>query len=72
MCAPAGLKEVVVTRKAGEAIIRGAHVYAPGVLAMSKGVAKGDMVAVSIARELRGANVTLPNLAQACSENEIR
>jgi len=44
-----------VTRKAGEAIIRGAHVYAPGVLAMSKGIAKGDLVAVSIARELRGA-----------------
>ena len=43
-----------MTRKAGEAIIRGAHVYAPGVLAMSKGTAKGDIVAVSIARELRG------------------
>eukprot|EP00892_Ulva_mutabilis_P010498 jgi/Ulvmu1/7820/UM004_0049.1 len=50
------LREVVVTRKAGEAVIRGAHVYAPGVLAMSKGTAKGDLVAVSIARELRGTN----------------
>lgn len=46
---------MVVTRKAGEAIMRGAHVYAPGVLAASQGLTAGDTVAVSIARELPGA-----------------
>ena len=51
----AGLKEVVVTRKAGEAVLRGAHVFAPGVLAVSKGLAAGEQVAVSVAREMPGA-----------------
>lgn len=50
----AGLKEVVVTRKAGEAVLRGAPVFAPGVLAMSKHLVEGDTVAVSIAREIPG------------------
>ena len=51
----AGLKEVVVTRKAGEAVLRGAEVYVPGVLAVTQGVVAGDPVAVSIAREVPGA-----------------
>lgn len=50
----AGLKEVVVTRKTGEAVLRGAPVFAPGVLAMSKPLEQGDTVAVSIAREVPG------------------
>jgi hypothetical protein len=54
--ASAGLKEVVVTRKAGEAVLRGAPVFAPGVLAISKHTAPGDSVAVSIAREVPGAH----------------
>lgn len=43
-----------MTRKAGEAMLRGAHAYAPGVLATSWGLSAGDTVAVSIARELLG------------------
>lgn len=45
-----------MTRKAGEAVLRGAHAFAPGVLAVSKGLAEGDAVAVSIAREMPGAH----------------
>jgi predicted ribosome-associated RNA-binding protein Tma20 len=54
ICTYVGLKEVVVTRKAGEAVLRGAPVFAPGVLAMSKHLVEGDTVAVSIAREVPG------------------
>jgi hypothetical protein len=34
----AGGKEVVISRKTGEAVLRGAPVYAPGMLACSSGV----------------------------------
>ncbi|CAK9874412.1 unnamed protein product [Sphagnum jensenii] len=46
-----GLKEVVVSRKCGEAVLRGAHVFVPGVLACSGHVERGEMVAVSVAVE---------------------
>lgn len=51
-----GGKEVVVSRKAGEAMLRGAPVYAPGVLACSSGVSRGDLVAVSVAVEPAGSS----------------
>ncbi|XP_062105721.1 rRNA (cytosine-C(5))-methyltransferase NOP2C [Humulus lupulus] len=44
-------KEVVVSRKCAEAVLRGAQVYVPGVLACSAHVEKGDEVAVSVAIE---------------------
>lgn len=49
-----GGKEVVISRKAGEAVLRGAPVYAPGVLACSAGVSAGDLVALTVAVELPG------------------
>ncbi|GFR42950.1 hypothetical protein Agub_g3839, partial [Astrephomene gubernaculifera] len=52
----AGCKEVVVSRKAGEAVLRGAPVYAPGVLAVSSGVARGELVALAVARERPGSD----------------
>ncbi|XP_038981447.1 tRNA (cytosine(72)-C(5))-methyltransferase NSUN6 [Phoenix dactylifera] len=45
------VKEVIVSRKCAEAVLRGAQVYVPGVLACSSHVEKGDMVAVSVAVE---------------------
>eukprot|EP00873_Tetraselmis_striata_P041919 jgi/Tetstr1/462183/TSEL_007247.t3 len=45
----AGTKQVVVDRKCGEAVLRGAAVYAPGVLGCSPNVQEGDSVAVLIA-----------------------
>lgn len=45
------VKEVIVSRKCAEAVLRGAQVYVPGVLACSAHVEKGDMVAVSVAVE---------------------
>ncbi len=50
----AGGKEVVVTRKTGEAMMKGADLYAPGVLACSAGISAGDLVAVSIALDEDG------------------
>ncbi|KAA8526194.1 hypothetical protein F0562_008067 [Nyssa sinensis] len=44
-------KEVIVSRKCAEAVLRGAQVYVPGVLACSGHVEKGDVVAVSVAVE---------------------
>ncbi|CAA0836996.1 NOL1/NOP2/sun family protein [Striga hermonthica] len=44
-------KEVIVSRKCAEAVLRGAHVYVPGVLACSAHVEKGESVAVSVAVE---------------------
>ncbi|KAG1673418.1 hypothetical protein FOA52_002183 [Chlamydomonas sp. UWO 241] len=49
-----GGKEVVISRKTGEAVLRGAPVYAPGLLACSSGVEAGDTVAVSVALERPG------------------
>jgi methyltransferase NSUN6 len=43
-----------VSRKAGEAILRGAELYVPGVLAASAGLQRGDRVAVSVAIEQPG------------------
>ncbi|CAA7401996.1 unnamed protein product [Spirodela intermedia] len=45
------LKEVIVSRKCAEAVLRGAQVFVPGVLACSSHVEKGDVVAVSVAVE---------------------
>ncbi|XP_066352073.1 rRNA (cytosine-C(5))-methyltransferase NOP2C-like [Miscanthus floridulus] len=45
------VKEVVVSRKCAESVLRGAQVYVPGVLACSSHVEKGDKVAVSVAIE---------------------
>ncbi|KAL3363631.1 hypothetical protein AABB24_012737 [Solanum stoloniferum] len=48
------LKEVIVSRKCAEAVLRGAQVYVPGVLACSAHVERGDAVAVSVAVEQYG------------------
>lgn len=45
------LKEVIVSRKCAEAVLRGAQVYVPGILACSAHVEKGDVVAVSVGIE---------------------
>ncbi|CAD5166868.1 rRNA (cytosine-C(5))-methyltransferase NOP2C isoform X1 [Musa acuminata AAA Group] len=50
-CQP--MKEVIVSRKCAEAVLRGAQVYVPGVLACSAHVEKGDVIAVSVAVEQR-------------------
>ncbi|KAL7086508.1 hypothetical protein ACP275_13G006300 [Erythranthe tilingii] len=47
-------KEVIVSRKCAEAVLRGARVYVPGVLACSAHVEKGEPVAVSVALERPG------------------
>ncbi|EEF34364.1 rRNA (cytosine-C(5))-methyltransferase NOP2C [Ricinus communis] len=44
-------KEVIVSRKCAEAVLRGAQVFVPGVMACSAHVEKGDAVAVSVAIE---------------------
>ncbi|KAJ6736059.1 hypothetical protein OIU85_018282 [Salix viminalis] len=49
-------KEVIVSRKCAEAVLRGAQVFVPGVLACSAHVEKGDTVAVSVAIEQRNPN----------------
>ncbi|KAL9672828.1 hypothetical protein QQ045_029081 [Rhodiola kirilowii] len=54
-CARDGpIKEVIVSRKCIEAVLPGAQVYVPGVLACSANVEKGDKVAVSVAIEQLG------------------
>uniref|UniRef100_A0ACD5TGN8 Uncharacterized protein n=1 Tax=Avena sativa TaxID=4498 RepID=A0ACD5TGN8_AVESA len=45
------IKEIIVSRKCAESVLRGAQVYVPGVLACSSHVEKGDTVAVSVAIE---------------------
>ncbi|KAK3121563.1 hypothetical protein QOZ80_8BG0656340 [Eleusine coracana subsp. coracana] len=45
------VKEVIVSRKCAESVLRGAQVYVPGVLACSAHVERGDKVAVSVAVE---------------------
>ncbi|KAM1010637.1 hypothetical protein ACFX2C_046091 [Malus domestica] len=44
-------KEVLVSRKCAEAVLRDAQVYVPGVLGCTAHVEKGDIVAVSVAVE---------------------
>lgn len=50
-CDCPGLKEIIIDRKAGEAVLRGADVFVPGVLASNPGLAVGDRVAVTVALE---------------------
>ncbi|MCI63937.1 NOL1/NOP2/sun family protein, partial [Trifolium medium] len=49
-------KEVIVSRKCAEAVLRGAQVYVPGIMACSAHVEKGDTVAVSVAIEQQGSD----------------
>ncbi|KAL0050398.1 hypothetical protein WJX82_010533 [Trebouxia sp. C0006] len=49
-------QEVVISRRAAEAVLRGAHVFVPGVMACSQNLHEGDLVAVSIAMEAPGTN----------------
>ncbi|TXG54536.1 hypothetical protein EZV62_019792 [Acer yangbiense] len=49
-------KEVIVSRKCAEAVLRGAQVFVPGVMACSAHVEKGDLVAVSVAVEQPGVD----------------
>ncbi|XP_076898115.1 rRNA (cytosine-C(5))-methyltransferase NOP2C-like [Bidens hawaiensis] len=49
-------KEIIVSRKCAEAVLRGAQVYVPGILACSPHVEKGDKVAVSVGVEQPGRN----------------
>ncbi|KAF6165084.1 hypothetical protein GIB67_000668 [Kingdonia uniflora] len=49
------IKEIIVSRKCAEAVLRGAQVFVPGVLACSAHVEKGDIVAVSVAVEQPGS-----------------
>ena len=68
----AGSKEVVLTRKAGEAVLRGSHPYAPGVLAASAGLTPGDLVAVSLMVERPGAlchHLDVISMLHACSSS---
>ena len=51
LCVITGGREVVINRLAGEAVLQGANVYAPGLLASSTGLAEGDLVAVTVAVE---------------------
>ncbi|KAF3336646.1 putative methyltransferase NSUN6 isoform X2 [Carex littledalei] len=45
------IKEIIVSRKCAEAVLRGAQIYVPGVMACSSHVEEGDKVAVSVATE---------------------
>jgi PUA domain len=45
---------VVIDRRAGEAVLRGAQLFSPGVLACSAGLERGDEVTVAVAVEERG------------------
>ncbi|KAL3131809.1 hypothetical protein ABBQ38_007524 [Trebouxia sp. C0009 RCD-2024] len=49
-------KQVVISRRAAEAVLRGAHVFVPGVMACSQELHKGDLVAVSVAMEAPGSD----------------
>ncbi|KAH7685604.1 16S rRNA (cytosine(967)-C(5))-methyltransferase protein [Dioscorea alata] len=50
------MKEVIISRKCAEAVLRGAQIYVPGVLACSAHVEKGELVAVSVGVEQRGSD----------------
>ncbi|KAE9614838.1 hypothetical protein Lal_00036002 [Lupinus albus] len=49
-------KEIIVSRKCAEAVLRGAQVYVPGVVACSAHVEEGETVAVSVAVEQQGSD----------------
>ena len=38
----------MIGRKAGEAVMRGAHVFVPGILALTPGILAGDLVAAGL------------------------
>ena len=46
--AESGLPEVIVGRGCGQAVLRGAEVYAPGVVGMPTHVAAGDKVGIAL------------------------
>ncbi|WIA12192.1 hypothetical protein OEZ85_012263 [Tetradesmus obliquus] len=48
-------KQVVISRKAGEAVLRGAQLFVPGVLAVTSGLQAGDLVAVMVALDKPGS-----------------
>ncbi|KAJ9529865.1 hypothetical protein QJQ45_022265, partial [Haematococcus lacustris] len=52
---PAAGRELVISRKAAESVLRGAPVFVPGVLACSAGLKPDDLVAVTVAVELPGS-----------------
>ncbi|GFH10242.1 SAM_MT_RSMB_NOP domain-containing protein [Haematococcus lacustris] len=54
MLALEGCRELVISRKAAESVLRGAPVFVPGVLASSAGLKPDDLVAVTVAVELPG------------------
>eukprot|EP00775_Hariotina_reticulata_P008168 gene8168-8359_t len=49
--AACGGREVFINRHAAEAVLKGAQVYSPGLLAASPGLVEGDLVAVAVALE---------------------
>lgn len=51
---PSAAKQVVISRKAGEAVLRGAQLFVPGVLAVTSGLQAGDLVAVMVALDKPG------------------
>lgn len=48
-----GGREIIVNRYAAEAVLKGADVFSPGLMAISPGVSAGDLVAVTVAIETK-------------------
>lgn len=44
------LKEVLISRKTAESVLRGASVFAPGVLAASHGLMTDDLVSIYVSK----------------------
>ncbi|XP_006271497.1 tRNA (cytosine(72)-C(5))-methyltransferase NSUN6 [Alligator mississippiensis] len=74
------LSEVIVGAQCGSAVLRGAHVYVPGIISASKFMKAGDMVSVYSdiegkckrgAKEFLGTKVFLGNGISELSRNEI-
>ncbi|XP_020822561.1 tRNA (cytosine(72)-C(5))-methyltransferase NSUN6 isoform X2 [Phascolarctos cinereus] len=74
------LSEVIVGAHCGNAVLRGAHVYVPGILSASKFMKAGDIVSVYSdiegkckkgAKEFDGKKVFLGNGISELSRNEI-
>ncbi len=66
-----GGREVVISRRAGEAVLRGAPVFVPGVLAVSSGVARGNLVVLAVARDKPGRYgtvIAVRQLRYGCSQ----
>ncbi|KAI8472058.1 MAG: S-adenosyl-L-methionine-dependent methyltransferase [Monoraphidium minutum] len=49
---------IAINRYAGEAVLKGADVFSPGLLAATPGLAAGDLVAVSVALEEKPTRLT--------------